>query len=123
MPPKARVRGTIRKKDDFKRLEDFKRCSICQSLIEAKLAKGLSGKKDDPIDFPHCGHALHASCLVEWYMGVLCPHERASVERAKRRNPRAIRNMALTEYVELYGGRCEVCARDSPGDAAAASSA
>ena len=115
MPPKMSARGKICKKsgDDFKRLDDFKRCSSCQTLIEARLTKGLAGKKDDPLDFP-CGHALHASCLVEWYSGVLGPRERALVER---KHTQSARKLAFVTYDALYGGMCEACARHSPSPA------
>ncbi|MBJ75947.1 MAG: hypothetical protein CMJ98_02915 [Planctomycetes bacterium] len=113
MPPK-KARHTISKKghDAFPRLDDFKRCTSCQSLIEAKLTKhGLDGKKDDPIAFPHCEHAMHASCLVEWYLGTLGPRERALLER---RGKKSVRQLALSEYDGLYDGRCEACTRDAP---------
>jgi hypothetical protein len=115
MPPTQGIRSRIGKKgrDAFKRLDDFKRCAHCQTLIEARLTKGASGKKDDPIDFPHCEHALHASCLVEWYMGVLGPRERALLER-RGKHKKVVRQMALMEYDGLYGGRCQACARHAP---------
>jgi len=115
MPPKKSVRRTICKKghDALPRLDDFKRCASCQNLIEAKLAKqGFDdGKKDDPIAFPHCEHAMHASCLVEWYLGTLGPRERALLER---RGKKFARQLALSEHDGLYGGRCEACARHAP---------
>ena len=114
MPPKKSVRRTIGKKgqDALPRLDDFKRCASCQTLIEAKLAKqGFNGKKDDPIAFPHCEHAMHASCLVEWFLGTLGPRERATLER---RGKKRVREFALAEYDGMYGGRCEACARQAP---------
>ncbi len=113
MPPKKSVRRTIGKKghDDFPRLDDFKRCTYCQNLIEANLTKAFwEGKKDDPIAF-HCEHAMHASCLVEWFLGTLGPRERATVER---RGKKTVREFALAEYAGLYDGHCEACARHAP---------
>ncbi len=113
MPPK-KVRRTNGKKgqDAVPRLDDFKRCTSCQNLIEAKLTKQcFDGKKDDPIAFPHCEHAMHASCLVEWYLGTLGPRERAALER---RGKKRVREFALAEYDAMYQGRCEACARHAP---------
>ena len=112
MPPK-KVRGTNGKKrqDALPRLDDFKRCTSCQNLIEAKLTIGFDGKKDDPMSFPHCEHAMHASCLVEWFLGTLGPRERATLER---RGKKRVRELALSEYDGVYQGRCEACARRSP---------
>ena len=115
MPPKKSVRRTAGKKGDdaLPLLDDFKRCTSCQTLIEAKLTKhGLfDGKKDDAIAFPNCEHAMHASCLVSWYLGTLGARDRATLERrGKKRMP----EFALAEYDGLFGGRCETCARHAP---------
>ena len=113
MPPKKSVRRTASKKgqDALPRLDDFQRCCSCQSLIEKKLTKGFNGKGDDPISFPQCEHAMHASCLVSWYLGTLGTRERATlVRRGKKR----MREFALSEYDRLFGGRCETCARRAP---------
>ena len=67
MPPKKVRRKAGKKGDDaLPRLDDFKRCTSCQTLIEAKLTRpGLSdGRKDDPIALPHCENAMHANCIV-----------------------------------------------------------
>ena len=114
MPPKKVRRKAGKKGDDaLPRLDDFKRCTSCQNLIEAKLTRqGLfDGKKDDPISFPNCEHAMHASCLVHWYLGTLGPRDRATLER---RGKKRMREFALAEYDGLYGGRCEACARHAP---------
>ena len=114
MPPK-KVRRTAGKKGDdaLPRLADFKRCCSCQNLIEAKLTRqGLfDGKKDDPISFPQCECAMHASCLVSWFLDTLGPRERATLER---RGKKRVRELALSEYDGLFGGRCETCARHAP---------
>ena len=113
MPPK-KVRRTASKKGDdaLPRLADFKRCCSCQNLIEAKLTRqGLfDGKKDDPISFPQCEHAMHASCLVSWFLDALGTRERATLER---RGKKRGRELALSEYDGLFGGRCEACARQA----------
>ena len=113
MPPK-KVRRTAGKKGDdaLPRLGNFKRCNSCENLIEAKLTKqGLfDGKADDPISFPHCEHAMHASCLVSWFLDALGTRERATLER---RGKKRVRELALSEYDGLFGGRCEACARQA----------
>ena len=122
MPPKKVRRKAGKKGDDeFPRLDDFKRCTSCQNLIEAKLTRqGLfDGKKDDAISFPLCEHAMCASCLVSWFLGTLNSRERATLER---RGKKRVRELALSEYDGLYGGRCETCARQAPVRPASANS-
>ena len=112
-PKKVRCTDGKQGHDEFPRLDDFKRCTYCQNLIEASLTKAFwEGKKeDDPISFPRCEHAMHASCLVEWLLGTLGPRERATLER---RGKKSQREFALAEYAGMYEGRCEACARQAP---------
>ena len=87
---------------------DIKQCTFCRLSVDVKNAQGIFGKKEDPVTFPHCEHALHAHCLNAWYRADLTPEQRALWDRRPYcKNKRAI---ALVQYDCNFGGRCETCA-------------
>ena len=113
-------RAAITKATLGPRLEEFKRCDYCKDLLHPKCASGISGKKDDPIVFPHCAHALHAGCLMRWYYGKCTPDQQALLDRRKAsRYARGLRQMALVSYDDRFQGRCATCAAQQPNEESA----
>ena len=88
-----------------------KQCAWCLVAVDAKKAGGTGGSARDLVDFA-CPHALHASCLRDWQYSVLTPGQRALVD-TRRGYTKSLRQLALAEYDNYFGGRCEACA-DAP---------
>ena len=89
-----------------------KTCACCPLPVDVGNAKGICGKKEDPVVFPHCEHALHARCLDAWYRADLTPEQRALWDR--RPHCKDKRAMAFVQYDSDFGGRCEACAQHAP---------
>ena len=93
-------------------LADMKTCACCRLPVDVRNAKGIGGKRDDPVTFPCCEHALHAHCLDAWMRTQLTPEQRALWDR--RPHCKTKRAMAFVQYDTDFGGRCEACAQDAP---------
>ena len=89
-------------------------CSWCElPVLDFDKASGWTGRGSDPINFPHCAHALHAACLRAWDYGKSTPEQRRLLD--KRRAPRyakLCRATALVSYDDNFGGKCHKCAAD-----------
>ena len=93
-------------------LADMKTCACCRLPVDVRNARGVCGKKGDPVTFPHCEHALHAHCLNAWYRASLTPEQRGLWDR--RPLCKTKRAMAFVQYDSDFGGRCEACAHHAP---------
>ena len=86
-------------------------CAWCGLAVEdVSKASGLTGKKDDPVFFPRCRHALHANCLRAWEYDGSGPEQRALLD--KRRASQYLKDLcglASASYDHRYGGACRLC--------------
>ena len=99
-------------------LEDYKRCTRCETLLLASSASGVDGKKDDALALPACSHALHAECLRRWYYENCTPQQQALLNRRSApRYQKDLRVMAATAYADAFAGRCESCPRGESASA------
>ena len=116
--PKTRRQGTVRCRSEGAI------CAWCGLAVEnTAKASGLTGRKDDPVRFVECRHALHAHCLRAWEYDGSGPEQRALLDR--RHAPRYLkdlRGVALASYDYRYGGACHLCASSSTASPASGNS-